>query len=983
MRQRLAFTIALFWALLGLAAPPAVAQSVLRDDFEGPEASLRDAGGDASYKIDGPQRISQGAHSGRSCERLTVRGNNGTYVYVSHPLLTARVISELVPSIWLKADRPGLQLLARVTLPRSIDPRNGKPLVTLVRGSAYSQVGSWQQLRVDNLPQSLERQVRVLRTQFGRDVDAREAYVDRILINVYGGPGVTNVWVDDFEIAGAVSPQAAGPAVAASATLSGPILSTPDISTAWPGGASVPAVDRSGPLLLVGGKPFFPRIIEYQGEPLARLLALGFNAVRMPRTPNVEFMREAAGLGMWVIAPPPPAAELEARSTGSSATKIGSPFDPVLVWDLGSGLATRELAATRQWAKLVQAADPRGRPMACDAESDLQAYTRPPVNLLFARRDVLGTTLQLTDYVTWLRERSQLVLPGTPLWVTVQTEPMPRLAEQLTLLSGGQAPPLGLQESQVRMLIRAALAGGARGLCFASRSRLDADDLATRHRAAVLELMNLELDLIDRWPASGNFTAGARSSDPHASGPVIETDRSRLLMPIYAPPNSQLVMGASVVKMLSFRVQGVPEGYDAYELSPVSFRPLKGLREAGGTRVILDDQERDSLVVFTQDALVIGTLKSRIAKMQQRAVQLTRELAAGELSLVEAAEQRLVEVGRAIPATRTLRATAQTDMRQCEALLAKNDAPGAFYKARHALSTLRLIERAHWENAMPASQWPLSDPWTASFATLSEHYRFAAELASDARGPNRLPFGDFEDLQAMGRAGWIHYQHEERRSPQAAQSSIATAVDLTPAAAHSGRTGLRLRAVASDPKSPPPVVETPSLWVTSPAVHVEGGQLLQIQAWVRVAAPIVGSVDGLLVIDTLSGEALAQRVAADVNWRQITLYRVAPRAGSMAITLALSGLGEAWIDDVTIQVVERGRAGPAQQAQQAGAPRFAPAPDRPALLRSFLGRLLLVVVPAVGIVRAAQRLPQAAVVVGPHQRRPILLLPGSNRVAHL
>lgn len=173
MRQRLAFTIALFWALLGLAAPPAVAQSVLRDDFEGPEASLRDAGGDASYKIDGPQRISQGTHSGRSCERLTVRGNNGTYVYVSHPLLTARVISELVPSIWLKADRPGLQLLARVTLPRSIDPRNGKPLVTLVRGSAYSQVGSWQQLRVDNLPQSLERQVRVLRTQFGRDVDAR------------------------------------------------------------------------------------------------------------------------------------------------------------------------------------------------------------------------------------------------------------------------------------------------------------------------------------------------------------------------------------------------------------------------------------------------------------------------------------------------------------------------------------------------------------------------------------------------------------------------------------------------------------------------------------------------------------------------------------------------------------------------------------------------------------------------------------------
>ena len=45
-------------------------------------------------------------------------------------------------------------------------------------------------------------QVRVLRLQLGPGVDAREAYVDQVLLNVYGGPGTTNVWIDDLEIAG-------------------------------------------------------------------------------------------------------------------------------------------------------------------------------------------------------------------------------------------------------------------------------------------------------------------------------------------------------------------------------------------------------------------------------------------------------------------------------------------------------------------------------------------------------------------------------------------------------------------------------------------------------------------------------------------------------------------------------------------------------------------------------------------------------------
>ena len=125
----------------------------------------------------------------------------------------------------------------------------------------------------------------------------------------------------------------------------------------------------------------------------------------------------------------------------------------------------------------------------------------------------------------------------------------------------------------------------------------------------MLELANIELELIERWPASGNFTASATSNDSHATGAVIETDRSRLLLPIYSPPGGQYVLGNPTVKPLNLTVPGVPEGDNAYELTPTSFRPLRSDRVLGGTRVLLTESERDSLVVFTQDAVVIGSLK--------------------------------------------------------------------------------------------------------------------------------------------------------------------------------------------------------------------------------------------------------------------------------------------------------------------------------------------------------------------------------------
>jgi hypothetical protein len=107
-------------------------------------------------------------------------------------------------------------------------------------------------------------------------------------------------------------------------------------------------------------------------------------------------------------------------------------------------------------------------------------------------------------------------------------------------------------------------------------------------------------------------------------------------------------------------------------------------------------------------------------------------------------------------------------------------------------------------------------------------------------------------------------------------------------------------------------------------VSAPAGKLLEISAQVWVPTAIAGSVDGLLVFDSLGGPALAERVGTSRAWRRMVLYRIVPPESSgepVVVTFALSGLGEARIDDVSIRVLERsGASTPATLVSTPGQP---------------------------------------------------------------
>jgi hypothetical protein len=904
------------------------------EDFEGPNPSWVEAGGDAPHSLQGHRRVRGVAHRGQGCEWLQLSASQGgSAVYIAHDFGCPWVIDDLRPTVWVKSDRPGVQFLVEVILPRAVDPRTGRPVLTHLLGSAYTDVGRWQQLSVEGLAQLLARQVRILRSQLRRDVDAGEAYVGRVLLNIYTGPGLTNIWIDDLAAAGYVASGRPGPAAAAAAerpdargaasaadSAGGPLPPGPVAGT-----APAAEVQLAQSTLLVRGQLMLPRAIQYQGEPLPLLKQLGFNTIWVRHVPSMELLAEADRLGLWLVCPPPlPPADRapcaawsprllpiagqgEIAADGHPRTApppIGPQFRPVLAWDLGSGLTAAQSDASRRWAEDIRLADAHGRrPLIACPSSDLREYSRH-ANLLLIDRRPLGTSLEMPDYGVWVRREPLLARPGTPVWTTIQTQPGEGLRRQLAALAPGWVPPTTFAPEQIRLLVWTALSSGSRGMVFQSQTPLSADDPQTRQRALTLRGLNLELELMEPWVAAGHFVDVANTDKEdlqEVSGAVLQSNRARLVLPAWLARGSQCVAGEAFARAMAVIVPGIPDPASAYELTAGRLEPLRRKRDTGGVRVTLDEFSLTGTLLFAQDPAVVDAVSRRAAANGKAVAEIERQLAGWKLETVGRGIASLG--GRLSPLTDVpaALADARRALEESDVRLRTGDLQGGWLGARRAERFLRRLERDAWKAAMTGLGSPVVSPGTAAFSTLPWHWALVERLRQGHPGANRLPGGDFEDMQLMLRAGWRHEQHP--------LPGVTAAADLVSEAHHTGRWGMRLTARADDPDNPPAMIETPPVWLTTPAVPVEAGQLVWVHGWVFIPKPITASVDGLLVIDSLGGEELAERIDKTEGWGEFTLLRVADRTGPMTVTFALSGLGEARLDDIAVQVIEPGPRG--------------------------------------------------------------------------
>lgn len=856
------------------------------------------------------------AHRGQGSERIVVEAGSGTTLRVALPLQAAAVIDEWRANLWVRSNRPDVRLCARVELPNFPRTAAGKVVAVLVPGSQSTDVERWESLAVGGLPAGLRRQLLALRAEHGPTGDLSGAVVTHLVLDLAAGPGRHELAIDDVLVDGIVAagaPPAPAPLAAAPARPALPAASAP--ATVVAAAAEVPPA--AGPrdpaagivrgVLEIAGQPFFPRVIDHSGEPLAWLAALGFNAVRVPVPASADLLTEARAAGLWVVCPPPDLPDVDVRDPESLPT-FSAAWDRVLLWDLGGGLAEEDVAGLAERARRVRTCDTRpGRPLVAGAESGLRSVSRH-VDMLVARRSVLGTTLELDAFQTWLRDRGRLTRPGTPLMATLATEVDPQASRQAAALAGVGGRGLAVDPESLSLATFAAVAAGARGILFTSSRRLDGDDPQSRARANACRMANQRLEPLDAWAAAGRFAAAAQSSDPEVKAAIVEAARARMVLVWRAVQGAQIVArryagDIPTAAPLTLLLPGVPEAHRAWEVAPGGLRPLRQRRVAGGVSVVLDSFLTSTVILVSGDPAVAAQTQERLRARQPAILDATRAEAALALAGAGDLLARLppAALGR-LPAGEMLRQA--TGLAGDGEIRASSDPATAIGAFQTAAAIAGQVERLAWERGIVAAGSMVADPLAASDATVAEHWRFVEALATATPGPELLAGGKLERVDELAAAGWRHFV--------LSQKTLRSGVEIVRTQPAAGTGCLVLRAEAVEAALAPAVIETPPVWITTPPLAVPSGKLVQIEARVWVPKPIRGSVDGLLVFDSFGGPALAERVAPAPAWRRLVLQRIAPDDGlgePLVVTFALTGLGEARIDEVSVRVLERGLAG--------------------------------------------------------------------------
>ena len=738
------FTVLCF-ALLSWTAVPAVAQ--FHEDFESTAPSWEQRESDCLIaEGNWIQRRSNEIETRNRFEKLFFENGPGSNIYVSHDVDPAFVISELMPSVRIKATRPGVRLFARVVLPHTPSPSGDGPMTTLLPGPSYQQTGKWETLSFaankSNLQTQLKEEIWMLRRKFGGAIDQKDAYIDKVVLNLYTGPGTSNVQIDDLKVSGIVSAASIEKRIATLGTIrvdsniqkAGMVQDTEKRQS---------LVVRDGTVLLVKKKPFLPKIVQHNGEPLAYLKALGFNTVELRTTATYEQLRQALELDIWFICPAPSTAGL---------SPIEFHFDRVLAWSVGENIDGRDLPVIQQRIREIRQSDQReGRPIIGNAASYWSKLAQL-TDILSAGVEPIGTSFLASQYSDWIKARSNAIGNAKPIWADIQTELSQSLVDQIGTLAK-KSPPIPIEPQQIKFLVYEAIAGGSRGLRFKSRTRLDGTDPATRLRAQTLEWINAEIAQIEPWAVGGALMGEIPTDNKQIEVTALSTNRSRLLLIQRPTHHEQYVAGDVPLKTITFKDSAASSSDLAYEIRDTGLVSLPNTRSQAGTQIQIDQCAFATAVVLTQDPLVVSKLTQSYERIgQQSIMQMHTELTQQWLAIMQLIDNQMGRMGKSSASASGALNEAVTAFRTAQPLISGSSPQTAIDYINRTDERLAFMRREMITGPLGMFQSKTSTPFVVHCSLIPLHWELANRLTATQWNPNGLAGGDFENLAQM--SGW-------------------------------------------------------------------------------------------------------------------------------------------------------------------------------------------------------------------------------------
>ena len=1001
--------------------------AVIRDGFETSRTFWNQEHTDATINLLAHDRSSRAAHEGKTSEHIHFTAGIGSGFYFSYALPKVTVSDDLRVGLFVRSNRPGVQLYARVVLPSDIDPETREASFLLIPGTAYENVDRWQRVELLDMKPTMERQARILRSSTRRPVSLDGAYIERLVVNLFSGAGETEVFLDELTLSPVSEAVAAGhaarvqgvAAVAGAGTLAAPLASNPR------GDIGRVKFDR-GRLKRKADDglyhDWFFTAIEAPGADVASLRNAGFDVLIDDVDADPKRFEDAVAKGFLLM---------------PKFGKDGSPLDPdrveakaaafpardaVMAWNLGDrlGLAS-DLQERGDALERVRSSVSRLRTLdggtsrltTGTIDDNLTLFARAPKNLdlLGVRPSYWASSNTMVTTYAYLRQRRDLTVrnnAGALYWAELDATPPASIPLGIW---GHDIPPAWgapqIQPEQLRLATYAALSAGYRGLAF----RGDAELTRPSGRMLLLEmaLLNAEIDLCESILANGSDPIPIYNgflADP-STLPIAGASRFTKVVKVAELPPIDGIQAAGigtrdrkgvllVVTDLSGNTQFqpaqlardevkitciVPEGAQAFLISPGRVRTLERERYVGGTRITIPEFDTTALILVTTDVEMAERVEAVVNSIRPRAVQMAIEQAQLKLEWVSEINGRLAADGHYLIEEKErkkrqangggsistdqadLLSKAAANIKSARENLEREDYENAWLEARRASRPLRILMSGLWANAYVAMLRantldqdlaneelikvgrakrvgpPLIVPTVASaplasFNTLPQHYFWVDWMKTARFGVNLMPSGTFDQPDALEKAGWTNqsYQYE----------GIKSEVRTAPDGAGGSRRMVKMIVEPVDPSEAatanlPPFLDFPAAAIRSPGVKVRAGEFFRISVYVQRPIASAAGVGGLVIRDSIGGEALQLTSTGPIPaLTKFVFYRRAAADGELFITLGLAGYGEAFFDEVSVQRVESApapEAAPAASSAAVGVARL-PRPRRPDVVPS-------------------------------------------------
>lgn len=823
-----------------LLCPPLFAQ--LRDPFESGVARWQLSSSDTEARLVVHELRPGLAHEGQTSEWVELVQKTGTYTWLEYRLRPTAIIEEVKCSVWIRAAARGLKLGLRVVFPDAIHPTTSNPLTTILWGSPSSLGGQWTMVEVSNPLRLLLEQQRILRSQYGPQIDLRGAYIDAMVLDVYSGPGVARIQIDDL---------AADALVEVDQAPSAP--SDPSLQIGLEGSPESIAIERTERIQDLRGK--LARWVQYQGENLSWLASLGVTGVVLDQAPDEAWLDQAAEANLRVVAPPPEVTPPPER---------WSSYRPVIGWSLGTGLDRNHVDSVRTMSdRAALFPSQLQRPTLAEVMEDDWNYAR--LSDVLSIPAPLPTTLrdggQQVELLRSAYERTRgYAIPLT----TIQLQPTLEFTEQTEamerILGSGTSRQLhGFDILQARMQLYRTIAAGARGWLFRSWSPLDAGEPESDARVAFLRATQVELQWIQPWVQGATTPAPLTTLRPQGYNGSIHalSDSQMILLWTEGVHDGHCTMPPTA-DVLRLPLPGWTDASQAFRISQGRLEPIAELVGPKDAVATIERPGFIECIIVTRNARATEYLQQR-ATSTARAMLEIESLQAEQLMRV--AQWCLISepVPPDDPAWRTL-ADCQALVRRSEFLESRAEWSGAVSQLQLASAGACRVLRASWQRAMVGYQQPQANPWLERAGYLPLFWQSRQSLANRPLQNLPIPQWPASSLAAMMEADW--------RMDRRLESIANSGVDILAADRPNEPSRIAVAASSRQGQSLAGGYAGSVLRLATPPIPVPPGSLVRIELQVETLQCSNHPQAGLLVYDSIAGPSSGQLLQLASNSNQ-------------------------------------------------------------------------------------------------------------------